>query len=125
VVQRGVLDDVEHRTSRAGAWIDRSEHQPPDPRVHHRGRTHRTRLERHVQRRVGQAVGLQSLAGRAQRDDLGMRRRIAGADGTVPSFGNDGAVTHDDRADRDLAPRFGHAGEFQSPAHEGDIGQGH
>jgi len=61
---------------RAALRIRRSIIHPRNPRMHHRPRTHRTRLQRNPQITPIQPVLPQRLSSRANRQNLGMRRRV-------------------------------------------------
>ena len=89
---------------------------PGDPRERDRAGAHRARLESDVEVVADEAVRPECGAGRADRDDLGMRGRVVKLARAVAGGGDDppGGID-DDRADRNLAaPRrrlpFGEGG---------------
>ncbi len=97
-----MLHDVEDAARGAGPRVGGAEHETADACMDHRARAHRAGLERHVKRRVEQAVGPERLSGRAQRDHLGVRAGIVRANRLVPALGDDRPVVHDDGAHRHL-----------------------
>jgi hypothetical protein len=91
VVERRRVRQVEDAAGRPLARVPGAEHEPRDARVHQRRGTHRAWLERHVQRCATEAVTGERLAGGAQREDLGVRGRVAGLDRLVPALADDPA----------------------------------
>src|SRR6476469_3885337 len=80
--------------------------------MHQRADAHQARLDRHAQDRAGEPVVADGAGGGANRDDFGVRRRIAGRNRLVEAAANDVAVECDHCADRHLArltaaPRLG------------------
>ena len=67
------------------------------------GGTHRARLEGHVERVSGKALGLRCEACRADHEDLGVRSRVGKFAGSVAGGGNDNSRwIGDHRTDRHL-----------------------
>ena len=87
---------------RAALRIGRAVVEPPDARERNRGRAHGAGLERHVEIAVGQPLGAERGGGLPDRQHLGMRGRIAVAQGAVAGARDHGAVAHDHAADRHL-----------------------
>ena len=77
VVEAGLAEDVEDAAGRTRLRVRRAVDDAPNAREHDRPRAHRARLERHVEDRVGDPPAAERRGCRAQRDDLGVRRRVA------------------------------------------------
>ena len=71
--QRKHVDDASRRAS---ARIPRAKHQSPNARMNNSRGTHRARLQRHIERRVGQPIAAECLTAGAQRLDLRVRSWI-------------------------------------------------
>jgi len=103
MVELRMIQHLHHRSNCAGLGIIRSVDQSFDARVHHRTRAHRTRFNCNKEVTVSQAMVTNVRTGFAQRDDLGVRRRIRAGNIAVPSAAHDCAIANDDRAYRDLS----------------------
>ena len=100
-------DQVEDAAGSAGLRVARREHDPRDARVHHRHRTHRAGLQRHVQRASEQAVVSDAQPPLAHRNDFRVCRRIVLGDVAVPALSDDLAIgRHQHGADRDFVILF-------------------
>ena len=117
--RREELHAVVHRPALriGGAVIE-----PADTGEGDRARAHGAGLERDIEVAVVEPFGAERGRSRPDRDHLGMSRRIAVGQGAIAGAGDDGAVAHDDAADRHLAPRAGGAGFVQRHSHEGSHG---
>jgi predicted enzyme related to lactoylglutathione lyase len=102
VVEPRLRKDVEDRAGRTRLRVGRAEDDARHAREHDRAGAHRARLERDVEHRVEHAPGAEHAAGLAQRDELGVCRRVLTQLALVVGGGDDLAVAHDDRADRDV-----------------------
>lgn len=102
---------VEYRkagTHRAPFYVVRAVDKARDPRLNHRSRAHRARLDRDVDSGVGQPVVSNGARGLAKRDDFGVRGGIAIRNGAVSGKGYDALADHHGRAHGNLAaPRSG------------------
>ena len=83
-----------------------------------RAHTHQARFDSHVQRGAGQPVVAEMCSGGTQRQHLGVRGRIAGANRVIERPGIDDAVHDEDGPDRDLAGVEGQSRLLQRCAHE-------
>ena len=103
---------------RAALGIGGAVIQPPDPRKRDCARAHRAGLQRDVEVAVDQPLGPDGLGGLPDRQDFGVRRRIAVGQRPVAGRG-DHLVTPDDHAsDRNFARFSGVFGRFQRQIHE-------
>ena len=93
---------VAERAGVAGLGVGGAEHDPIEPREHGRAGAHRARLERDVQRASVQPPRTRRRGGGAEREDLGVRRRVPGELALVAGGGEDLAAAGDERADRDV-----------------------
>src|SRR5689334_16951570 len=95
-----------------------AEINPPDLRQRDRRRTHRAWLQRHVEVAAGQPLHPESGGAGAQRQHLGMRRRVAILLDLVAERRNDRAALVDQRRpDRNLAALRGRLCLCQSERH--------
>ena len=90
--------------------------EPRDPRVHQRTGAHRTRLLRDQQRRLDAPLP-EVLRRGAQRDDLGVCRRVAIHLAAVAPTADDAIVEHDDRTDGYIPGCSCRVGFFQRETH--------
>ena len=97
---RGAVDDARHA------------------REHDRAGAHRARLERHVEDASSTRQLPSARGGLAQREDLGVRRRVLAQLALVVAGREDLAVAHDDRADRHVVVFQRALGLAQREAHE-------
>ena len=104
VVEPPVADHVPQRADRAGLRLPGAEHQRDTRASTSAPGAHRARLQRHHQRAAVQPPRAERAGGPAQRQDLGVRGRVAGQLALVarrwPARAPSGVV--DDRADRDV-----------------------
>src|SRR5439155_12270720 len=100
----GVLQQVPERAGEAGLRVWRAEHDPRDPSEDRRARAHRAGLQRDVQRAALQAPLSERPGGGPDREDLGMRSRVAEALALVPGRAERPFVPRDHRPDRDVDP---------------------
>ena len=89
VIEARQREHVGDAAGTAGARIPGPEHQPAHARVHQGGGAHHARLERHVERRIAEAVAAAQLAGRAQHTHFGVRGRVVAGDRRVAGGGDD------------------------------------
>src|SRR5437762_13621031 len=100
---REVLRTVEHR---AALGIVRGEHEPRNAGKAHRADAHRARLERHIECRSNEPLVAELFGAVADRQHLGVRRRIAALDDSVTVFREYRAAHRKQhRADRNFAAR--------------------
>lgn len=103
MVEAGIVSEAIQRSrcSRLGivASVDHARH----PGVECRSHAHGTRLDGRVQHRPGEAITSGGPCCRAQRQDLGVRRRVTVADGGIARACKQTAREHDNRPDRHLA----------------------
>lgn len=81
-------------------------------------RTHWTRFQRDVKRRVGEPMIGEGGSGSTQRNDFGMRRRISAAKRLVAAAGDHLAVRNHDGANRNFSGHPGRLCFFQRHPHE-------
>jgi hypothetical protein len=114
--RRGVeLHAVVHRAAfRIGGPVIK----PADARKRDGARAHRARLERDVEIAIDQPLGTERRAGGADGDDLGMGGRVMVDERAIAGAGDDGAVMHNDAADRNLATVAGRVRFLQRLVHE-------
>jgi hypothetical protein len=105
VIQAGQGKYVDDAAGAAGAGVPGTEHEPPHTRVHYGRGAHHARLERHVERGIGQPVTAERLAGRAQHRDLCVRGGIVAHDRRIVAGGDDLLPAHQHRTHRHLATR--------------------
>ena len=105
MVQLRQFEQVDHRASRAGFGVSRAEHHALEPGMQHGAAAHGAGFQRDKQLAFIEPVVSKGERCGAQCDDLGMRRRVMPINRCVPAGGNDLALPHDDRADRDLPLR--------------------
>ncbi|AAW75461.1 predicted GTPases [Xanthomonas oryzae pv. oryzae KACC 10331] len=119
VIVARVGQQVEHAAAGAGLGVACGEHHARDPRMDHRHRTHRARLQGDVERAADQAVIGQAAPGVAHRHDFGMRAGVVAGDIEVPTFAQHVALgTDDQRANRDLVMvALGTLGQVQGVLH--------
>jgi hypothetical protein len=103
MIVSGQFTAADRRSDRARPWLLGAEHERTDPRVNERADAHEARLDRHAQRRAGEPIVAGAPGRLSDRDDLGVRRRIARRDRLIESAPDDGAVNRDDGADGHLA----------------------
>ena len=80
MIELGMIQDLQHGMHGAGLGILSSINQAANARVRDGPGAHRARLNRDVQIAIEQAIVADGLPGFAQREDLGMSRRIVRAD---------------------------------------------
>ncbi len=103
---------------RAALGIGGAVIEPPDPGERNRARAHRAGLQRDVEVAVDQPLGADGLGGLPDRQNFGMRRRIAVGQRPVAGRGDD-LVTPDDHAsDWNFARFSGVFSRFQRQIHE-------
>jgi hypothetical protein len=105
MIELGVIDDLQYGVDRPSLRIFGPINQPADPGVGDGAGAHRAWFNRDVQVAIEQAIVADGLAGFAQRQDLGVRRGIMSADGTVAAAADDAAVEDDNGAHRHFAQR--------------------
>jgi len=94
-----------------------------EPRKRDRPRTHRARLQRHIEIAARQPFRSQRRAGLPDREKLGVSRRVFQFEGPVPRpRDNPPLPIRDDRADRHLAARGGRFGFLESQVHRTHFG---
>jgi len=103
VIQAMVLTKTVERDRGAGLGIAAGEGERGDARLDHRPHAHGARLERDVDLGADQPVGAEPPRGTAQHQDLGMSRRIVGADRLVAGACQHFAAGDDHGADRHFA----------------------
>ncbi len=118
MVEPRVPEDVPHGSGRAGLGIPRPQNHSPYAGQDDGACTHRARLERDNQGAVSQAPLAPVGGGGAQREDLGVGRRVAVRFPTVGTFAEDKAVgSEHDGAHRNVSRRTCLAGKFQRAPH--------
>ena len=103
---------------RAALGVGRAVIEPPDPRKRDRPRTHRARLQRDIKIAIDQPLGPDRLGGLPDRQNFGMRGRIAVGQRAVAGRGDDLVTADNDASDRDLAGFSGIFRRFQGQIHE-------
>ena len=93
--------------------------EAPDPRERYRRGTHRAGFEGHVEIAVDEPFAAKAGAGRADDEDLGVRRRVVILDRAIAGFRDDKAAAHDHGANRHLAPHRRCAGLLERARHRG------
>lgn len=113
-----VKDAAASTTARIGCRI----YQSGYPGMNQRARTHRTRLQRHIERRVWQPVVADRGPGSAEDEHFGVGARIMRRDRCIARFGEYlPSLANEYRADWDLAFFGGAASERQRTLHKARI----
>ncbi len=94
MIQLRMIYDLHHRLDRAGFRILRSVNQPPNARMHQRSCAHRARFNCSKQLALAQTMVTNGSTGLAQRNDLGVSRRIAVSNVAVPPAAHDAPLAH-------------------------------
>src|ERR1700682_3076911 len=84
---------------RAALGIGRAVVQPPYPRKRDRGCAHRARLQGDVEVAMDQPLAARDPGGLPDREDFGMRGRIAASQGAASGRGDELVVKHDAASD--------------------------
>lgn len=103
--------------------IGRAPIEPAQAGEGDRRRAHGAGLERHIEVAADEPLRAQRVAGGADRQNLGMRRRIPQFERPVAGTGQDEAIAQDDRADRHFPARTRGAGLVQGQSHGIDTGE--
>lgn len=103
MVQTGIVTHVVEAVTGTRFEISGSVDHPIDAAVHQRSPAHQARLESDHERALIEAPGPDNICRVSQRQDLGMRRRVAGEFAFVVPTGNDVAVLDHDRSNRHIA----------------------
>jgi hypothetical protein len=98
MVEAPVSEQIDNASAGAGLGVACAIHDSVDAGVHDRPRAHHTGLDGDVERASGEPVVARHAPRIPQRDDLGMRRRIAFRDGPVGAAADDLPGPHDHRA---------------------------
>lgn len=122
MIQARMIKNGKARSHRATLRIIRAVDEALDARLYHGSGAHCTRLNRHVQRSAWQPIISDCLRGLAERENLGMRRRIAVGDGTVTRSPHNSMIDHNDRAHGYLSSVGRGAGLCECLLHECVIG---
>ena len=115
MVEGGLGEDVEDAAGGPGLRVGGAEDDLGDSGENDRPGAHRAGLERHVEGGARQAPAAERLGGGADREDLGVGRRIAAQLALVAGGGEQLAVAGDDGADRDVAVALGLAARAPPP----------
>ena len=118
VVQQFGVGDAEFTPDGAESQIAASENQAAQPRRDDGARAHRTGLQRHIEGGILQTVIPCFRRGRAQRQDLGVRRGIGGAAWLVESFAYNRSTSDSDRSHRHFAGSLGLPRQLDRPPQE-------
>ena len=86
MIHTGELEHIQQTACPARLGVESAEHHAAYARVHQCRRAHHARLERDIQRGVVEPVAAEGAAPGAQRLDLGVRGRIAGASSSARSM---------------------------------------
>ena len=121
VIQEGIVERVHRRSERAGLRFGGPVYDAGDSGVHEGADAHQTRLDGDVHRRAGEAVVPERARPVAQRDNLGVRRRIRRRDGSVEAVRHDRTVDDQHGAHRHLARAAGQARLLDCQTHEGRV----
>src|SRR6266849_210241 len=124
MIQAGVPQDVPETPRHPRLRVVRSEDDTPDFGEDDRARALRARLERHVQRAVAESISLQQGERSLHGQELGVRRRIAPADGLVVGPHDHRAVPKHGGAHRNLSSGRRATRFFQRNLHAGRVGGG-
>ena len=104
---------------RPALGIGGAEIKPPDTGKRHRRRAHGAGLERHIEIAICEALGAECSRRLPDRQQFGVRGRVAVGQRAVAGAGDDFTVAHDDAADRHLTARGCSAGFVEGDGHEG------
>src|SRR6185437_13754743 len=107
VIEARMIQYFEHRSSRSSFRILGTAHKPRQPRMDHRSRAHRARLQRHVELAAGQAIVVECLCRGSHGDNLRMSRGLQIAQNPVLPAPDDLAFVNHNRANRHLAGSAG------------------
>ena len=103
---------------RAALGIGGAVIEPPDPGERNRARAHRAGLQRDVEVAIDQPLGPDGLGRLPDRQNFGMRGRIAVGQGPVAGGGDHLVTPDDDASDRNFAGFSGVFGRFERQIHE-------
>src|SRR5262245_53179932 len=104
MIQTRVAYEIAERASHPCLFVVGAEHQPPQLREHDRTGALRARLERDVERRVGQPVGALGAEGALNHEQLGVGRGVVPLDRLVVRGGDHPTVPHHNGAHGNLIP---------------------
>ena len=123
MIETTIADDVPERADSTGLRIERTEDDPIDSGQHQSAGTHRAGLEGHDQGAAREPPPADRSSGRAQGQDLGMRRRVASRLARVGTRSDDvtGSID-DDGTDRDVAAGNRESSLAQREPHERLVG---
>ena len=92
--------------------------EPANARECDRAGAHRARLERDIKIALNEPLGAERRACRPDGNQLGMRGGVMVGERAIAGTRDNGAIVHDDAADRDLATAAGRARFLQRDVHE-------
>ena len=117
VIESALSWNIKDRSASTGFWIPRSEYKPRNARLHDRSGTHRARLQRDIERRLGEPPCPQPFGSFSDHDHFRMRCRILRNLPVVVSGRDDFVVVHEDCADRDFSYVRGKSSLLESQLH--------
>src|SRR5258706_14687552 len=107
MIKRPHVKHLQAGSHRAALGVVGSVSEPRDASLYQCARTHRARLDGHVESGATQAVIAHCGSGRAKSDDFRMRRGIAVADGAIAGRTDHAIFEHHHCANGDFSPDRG------------------
>ena len=121
MIEAGMAQQIAHRTGHARLLIPRAKYHPAHPGQDDGTGALGARLQRDIQRRIGQASLTHSGKGPLQREEFGMSGRVAAKHRLVVGLAQNHAVLNYHRTNRDLPGLGPQPGQFKSPIDPGAV----